>query len=60
MLCLSLPRPPAIEPVNDFLQKLLKRYAFGGHYNIVLYNFVHLVISILWTYRLVRWEGHLI
>jgi len=56
MLCLSLPHLPAIEPVDYFLQKLSKWYAFGGHCNIVLFNFVHLLISMLWTFRLVRWE----
>jgi len=49
MLCLSLPCLPAIEPVDYFLQKLFKRYAFGGHCSILLLNFVHMVISILWT-----------
>jgi hypothetical protein len=60
MLCVSLPCLPAFESVNYFLWKLFKLYAFGGHYNSVLFNFVHFVISILWTYRLVRWEWRLI
>jgi hypothetical protein len=31
-------------------------YAIGGHPNLILFNFLQLVITTWWVHKLLRWE----
>jgi len=54
LVCLCVFPNSIIEPVDKISQNQIKHYAVEGHPNRIIYNFLQLCVTALWTQELVK------